>query len=110
MLGIGVGELLLIGVVVLVVVGPEQLPRMMRSAGRQYGQLRRAADEIRRAFTLEADRMDAEDRAKEFQRRRDEAIQQRRSAEALGSVAQDPLGDTESASSEVETEASHDDE
>jgi len=94
MLGIGVGELLLLGVVVLVVVGPEQLPRMMRSAGRHYGQLRRSADEIRRAFTLEADRMDAEDRAKEFQRRRESAIEQKRSAEARGSVSQDaPFGE-----------------
>jgi sec-independent protein translocase protein TatB len=103
MLGIGVGELLLIGAVVLVVVGPEQLPRMMRSAGRHYGQLRRSADEIRRAFTLEADRMDAQDRAQDFQRRREAALQQRQAAESRGSVSQStPHTPTE--------EASHDEE
>ena len=73
MLGLGPGELLLVLIVVIVVVGPDRLPQFMRGAGRLYSQLRRAADEMRRSLVLEADRQDAEARYEEMQRRRGEA-------------------------------------
>ena len=60
MFSLGWSEILLIGVVLLVFVGPDRLPLVLRSAGRIFGQLRRAADELRRAFVLEADRQDLE--------------------------------------------------
>jgi len=85
MLGIGITELMVVVVVMLVVVGPERLPRLMRTAGRYYGQLRRAADELRRAFVLEADRMDAEERYEQLKERRQKAAEaRRRAAEAAG--------------------------
>ncbi len=62
MLGLGIGEMLVIGGLVLVVVGPDRLPQALRWAGQNYGKLRRTADELRRAFVLEADRQDAEER------------------------------------------------
>ncbi len=94
MLGIGLPELILIAGVALVVVGPERLPRVMREVGRWYGQLRRAADELRRAFTLEADRQDAAERYKQLQERRKKAQEARKKAEeerklTTGAVAQD---------------------
>jgi len=94
MLGVGLPELILIAGVALVVVGPERLPRVMRELGRIYGQLRRAADELRRAFTLEADRQDAAERYKQLQERRRKAQEARKKAEeerqlATGAVAQD---------------------
>ncbi|MEM6927634.1 MAG: twin-arginine translocase TatA/TatE family subunit [Myxococcota bacterium] len=70
MLNVGIFELLLIAGIALMVVGPEQLPQLFRSAGRWYGQARRAADELRRAFVLEADRQDAAERYKQLQERR----------------------------------------
>lgn len=70
MLNVGILELLLIAGVALMVVGPEQLPKLFRSAGRWYGQARRAADELRRAFVLEADRQDAAERYQQLQERR----------------------------------------
>jgi len=66
-------EVLLVAAVVLVAVGPERLPQMMRSLGRQYGKMRRSADELRRAFVLEADRQDAEERIGELRERREKA-------------------------------------
>ena len=60
MFSLGWSEILLIGVVLLVFVGPDRLPLVLRSAGRIFGQLRRAADELRRAFVLEADRQELE--------------------------------------------------
>jgi Tat protein translocase TatB subunit len=70
MLGLGWGEILLVAGVALVVVGPERLPRLLRDLGRMYGQVRRAADDLRRSFVLEAERQDAEERYQKLQARR----------------------------------------
>lgn len=94
MFGLGLGEILIIGLVVLLVVGPDQLPGFMRTIGRYYGQLRRQADDLRRAFTLEADRMDAEERYAKLQERRRQAEEARKraleAAAAGGRVSQEP--------------------
>jgi sec-independent protein translocase protein TatB len=81
MLGLSFGEILVVAMVALIVVGPDNLPRFARSAGRMYGQLRRMADELRRGLVLEADRQDAEDRLSALRERRQQAEAQRRAAE-----------------------------
>lgn len=43
-------ELLLVIVVAIVVVGPKELPGLLRTIGRVMGKLRRSADEFRRQF------------------------------------------------------------
>ena len=50
MFDIGWSELLVIAVVAIVVVGPKELPKLMRSFGYYAGKLRRAAAEFRRQF------------------------------------------------------------
>lgn len=86
--GLDFTELLLVGIVALVFVGPERLPEMTRMLGRLYGQFRRSADELRRALTLEADRMDEEARLKGLIARRKKAEEERRrAAEARGDGA-----------------------
>ena len=80
MLNFGLGEILIIGIFVLLFVGPDRLPTMLRFLGRQYGKLRNANNELRRAFTIEADRAEAEARAERLKVRREEA---RRKHEAL---------------------------
>lgn len=82
MLSIGLTEIIFIAVLAVVVVGPERLPQVMRQLGRWYGQLRRSADELRRAFVLEADRQDAEERYKSLQERRERAVEARKRAMA----------------------------
>lgn len=72
---LGLGELLVIGLVLLFAVGPERMPHAIRWLGKAYGQMRRAADELRRAFVLEADRLDEEERLRELRRRRQEATE-----------------------------------
>lgn len=47
MFEIGFWELILVGVVTLLVVGPEQLPEVARTAGRWFGQLSRMLDNVR---------------------------------------------------------------
>ena len=73
MLNLGMWEIAILIVLALVVVGPERLPTMVRFLGRQYGKLQRASRELRRAFIIEADRVDAELRSKELRKKRDAA-------------------------------------
>lgn len=54
MFGIGSGELLLLLVLALLVLGPERMPRLARDIGRTVGDLRRTSDELRQEF-LNAD-------------------------------------------------------
>ena len=78
LISLGISELLVVAVLVIVFVGPDRLPEMMRFVGRQYGRLRRASDELRRAFQLEVDRVDSEQRAQEIRLRREELMARRR--------------------------------
>jgi len=50
MFDIGWTEILIIAVVAIIVVGPKDLPRMLRTSGRYAGQLRRTAGEFRSQF------------------------------------------------------------
>jgi sec-independent protein translocase protein TatB len=50
MFDIGWSELLVVAVVVIVVVGPKELPAMLRTFGRTMGYMRRAANDFKRQF------------------------------------------------------------
>lgn len=50
MFDIGWTEIVVIAVVAILVVGPKDLPRMLRSFGKTLGQLRRSANEFKRQF------------------------------------------------------------
>ncbi|MEZ4241173.1 MAG: twin-arginine translocase TatA/TatE family subunit [Myxococcota bacterium] len=89
--GLGWGEMALIAVVTLLVIPPDRLPHVMRQLGRWYGQLRRAADELRRAFVLEADRQDAAERYRQLQERRRKAQEARKQAEAATGGGAQPV-------------------
>ena len=54
MFGIGAGELLLLLVLSLLVLGPERMPRLARDLGKTVGDLRRTSDELKHEF-LNAD-------------------------------------------------------
>lgn len=54
MFGIGTGELLVLLVLALLVLGPERMPRLARDIGRTVGDLRRTSDDLRHEF-LNAD-------------------------------------------------------
>jgi len=90
---IGAGELLLIGIVALVVVGPKDLPMLMRRLGQFTARLRGMAAEFRASF----DEMG----------RQSELDELRREVEALrsGKTLDDELGrtDAQSVMREIET-------
>lgn len=50
MFGMSLGELMLIGVVALIVFGPEKLPEIARKLGKFTGELRKTSDGFRREF------------------------------------------------------------
>ena len=53
MFGIGPGELVVILIVALVVLGPEKLPAVARTLGRLTGELRRMSTEFQRTMNME---------------------------------------------------------
>jgi len=55
MFGIGTGELLLLLVVALIVLGPERMPKLARDLGRAMAEFRKTSDELRTEF-LNADK------------------------------------------------------
>jgi sec-independent protein translocase protein TatB len=71
MFDIGWSEILVIAVVAIIVVGPKELPRMLRSFGKTMGMVRRTANDFKRQFDealREAEReVDLEDTRKQLQ-------------------------------------------
>lgn len=51
--GIGIGELVVVFLLLLIVVGPQKLPQVARTLGRAMGEVRRATDELKAALYLE---------------------------------------------------------
>ena len=66
MLDLGWSELLVIGIVALIVVGPKDLPVLFRSAGKFMGKARGMAREFSRAMNDAADDTGVRDMAKSF--------------------------------------------
>jgi len=60
---IGVSEILVIAVVALIVVGPDEFPRLVRAAGRWIGKVRRYVSELRDELDREVTRAEELKRA-----------------------------------------------
>jgi len=61
MFGIGGQEIVIIGLLVLVIFGPNALPRMARDLGRFVTEARRSIDEFKEELTAGADEDEEED-------------------------------------------------
>jgi sec-independent protein translocase protein TatB len=106
MLGLNFSEIMVIAIVLIVVVGPERLPPMLKTAGRYYGQVKRMSDEFRRALMLEVDREEAEQRAAQFKKRREEAKRIADEARAMALAAKPEPAPPDVTSPRKEDEAS----
>jgi Tat protein translocase TatB subunit len=54
MFGIGFGEMVIIAVILLLAVGPKQLPALMKTMGKGMREMRKASDELRRTSGIDA--------------------------------------------------------
>ena len=60
MLSLGGGELILIGVLAILLIGPEKLPEAARWLGKTWGGMRRALDDVTGEFRRELHQVDEE--------------------------------------------------
>ena len=98
MFDIGWSELVAIGVVALIVIGPKELPTVLRTAGQWMGKIKRMASEFQGQFQealREAEVADLKEHATDLQ-------------ESLKSITTyDPLADADKEKTESEKEAEH---
>lgn len=64
---IGMAELLMLAILALVVVGPNDLPKLMRSVGQAMAKVRRLADEFRSSFDQMAREAEIDEMRKEIE-------------------------------------------
>ena len=64
---VGFLELILLAILALVVVGPQDLPRLMRTAGQMVAKVRRLGDEFRGAFDQMAREAEVEELRREIE-------------------------------------------
>jgi TatA/E family protein of Tat protein translocase len=53
MFGIGSGELLVIAIILLIAVGPDRMPTMMKAGGRALREFRKASQDLRRTVGID---------------------------------------------------------
>ena len=73
MFGIEFSEFLIIGVVALIVLGPERLPKVARTAGHLFGRLQRYASDVKQQVKREMDAEDFKGLQTQFQEVKDAA-------------------------------------
>jgi sec-independent protein translocase protein TatB len=66
MFDLDVGKLLVVGVVALIVVGPKDLPRVLRTVGQVVGKARRVARDVQNQFTEALNEADLDSVKKEL--------------------------------------------
>lgn len=106
MLNLGFTEILVVLAVLIIVVGPDRLPEVVRWLGRQYGKVRRASEELRQAFVIEAEQVEADERAKVLQKRREEARRRIQAARTAAETSTD-VPQPREMPKPVETEQDH---
>lgn len=86
MFDLSFGEIGVIALLILVCFDADQLPELMRQAGRMYAKVRGASDELRRAFNVEVARAESEQRRDVAERRRAEAARARAERPAVADL------------------------
>ena len=67
MFDFGLGELLLVGIVALIVLGPERLPEAARTAGRLIGKLQRLVSSVKQEFNTQVELEELRKAKQEFE-------------------------------------------
>ena len=90
MFDVGFSELIVIFVVALIVVGPERMPGLVRSAGQWLGRMQRIARELRAEFEREAHTQEFRALNREFQEEDRRLKELARSAQPLAADPEPP--------------------
>ncbi len=112
MFDIGFSELLLFGVLALIVLGPEKLPKAARTAGQWYAKLRRAASTIQSEIEAELDLAETRQQMQEelAKIRQTEADMKREIAEMRGSIKDFESSQNESLNADLNPDSNADSE
>ena len=89
MFDIGAAELLVIVITVIVVIGPKEMPRALRTAGRWIGKMRRMSNHFRTGLDAMIREAEMEEAEKEW-RERNRQIMARSGGETFGSDPAEP--------------------
>lgn len=88
MFGIGTSELILIGIVAILVVGPEKLPGIMRTMGKVLAEFKRMSTDVKSTIDSEMRRLEEDERKKELELARKKAAEQAAAAKAAAETAE----------------------
>ncbi|GGE72030.1 MAG TPA: Sec-independent protein translocase protein TatB [Paenalcaligenes hominis] len=99
MFDISFSELLLIGVVALVVLGPERLPRVARTVGHMFGRAQRYMNEVKTDIQREIDLDEISSIKKQME---DASSSIKQSVNQFGNQIKDPLEEARKAVNELE--------
>jgi twin arginine-targeting protein translocase TatB len=91
MFDVGFSEMLVIGIVALVVIGPERLPRVARTLGVLFGRMQRYVSQVKADINREMEAADLGKVKSEFEKRR-ALVQDRHRVAGRGRRARDPRG------------------
>lgn len=61
MFGLGIGEIIIIGIVAIIFIGPDKLPNVLRNLGKALTEFRRTTNEIKHTVTSEFEKIPKED-------------------------------------------------
>lgn len=111
MLDIGFLELVLIGIVALVVLGPERLPKAARTTGMWIGKIKRTVSGMQREITAQLEAEELRQKLSDQQKKLDESLSQaKRDVERIADVTRvtsRPGGNSAQADKYVEEARNH---
>ncbi|MCP1313611.1 MULTISPECIES: Sec-independent protein translocase protein TatB [unclassified Halomonas] len=111
MLDIGFLELMLIGIVALVVLGPERLPKAARTTGMWIGKIKRTVSGMQREITAQLEAEELRQKLSDQQKKLDESLSQaKRDVERIADVTRvtsRPGGNSAQADKYVEEARTH---
>ena len=101
MFDISFSELLIVGVIALLVLGPERLPRVARTVGHLFGRAQRYMNDVKSDIQREIDLEDISDIKKQME---DASSSIKQSVNQFGNQIKDPLAEARDAVKNLEKE------
>lgn len=102
MLDIGFLELMLIGVVALLVLGPERLPKAARTAGLWIGKIKRTVSGMQREISAQLEAEELRQKLNEQQKKLDDSL--KKAKQGVESIADAPSASSVQPSAQADTE------